>query len=367
MTPRPLLLDGHGVESFQPVMYRNGTPYQTLSSRTYSDYFRSTKGWDIPNFYARRNAGELLPFTPFYQTSRSGQRSGTRTVTSSLGLDTYPNGYVTTDNGWLVDEVWLADQVANAGLPHHGVYTQRAASQIYSAGWDALTFAAEIHRLRQMFRNLLRKILSITDTQAALNAWLEYRYGWRTLYYDIQDITQLVNSVNEKRRRYSQRAGDSFNWAVHNTSDLSTSTYSHIITTQTVINVSLRGSVVADIVPPKIQLNPIITAWELTRLSFVMDWLVNVGQALEALSFLAYKQNYVASGGTLISATRTTSDEFTYTSGPNSGGHSVTGSHVVELTKRSPSSVSFQPYFNVNLDAFKVLDLVALVFQRIRR
>jgi hypothetical protein len=260
---------------------------------------------------------------------------------------------------------------------------QQAAANIYSSGWDALTFLAELRKTATSFGTIQNRLVSmlrrararanrrgiklLLDDAASL--WLESRYQWRTLLYDIEDFAKTLTEFDEKRKRFSERSG----WSTK-TSDSYTYDYSDVnqwwtTTVETTYDISVRGSVVADITPPKFGGNPVTTGWELLRFSFIVDWFINVGNWLEGLSFLAMQTGYTASGGVHISASRTTSigTSGLYNPGLNSLEAEFNSTCDVEYSVRVPTSVSLIPQSKIRLNVPKVVDLWALIYRAIRR
>lgn len=192
--------------------------------------------------------------------------------------------------------------------------------------------------------------------------WLEARYGWRILLYDLEEIEETIVKLNvNMRKRYSERVGESFL-----SQDVAEWTFVGSSGTQywsrrTDWEVSQRGSIVADIEPSLTRFNPLLTSWELITFSFIIDWVINVGQWLTALSFLTFSTKHVAATGFLISGKRTTTlDRMEWSEG-YSGTHNCSATHNARLTIRSPASVPLSPLPKVRLNTFKVMDLVAIL------
>jgi hypothetical protein len=127
------------------------------------------------------------------------------------------------------------------------------------------------------------------------NAWLEARYGWQSLYYDIRAIAGLGNSARKFRRSI--------------VSD--TTSYSNVVIQPDVwSNSGISGSPANNVTKVSrsytrhskhsagalFRTNPIYesqdiagerrifsSAWELVPFSFVIDWFVNVGDKFAAL------------------------------------------------------------------------------------
>jgi hypothetical protein len=328
-------------------------------------------GWDTPGWRKISNAGGLLPFSAWERFYLKGdvdlslREWCTAAASSRFRWDNNYRGGVFLDTNFgssgalmaLVDPIDLSYVV------------QQSAAAIYSQGWDALTFVAELKQLRRMLSGVADKLDRLTRGKSPgmiYNLWLEGRYGWRTLRYDVDDFVEFLGSTNDGRARFRASRGFdiSGSWTQYVeevSAGLKTGRSSDISWTG-----SARGTVVADIDVPEIRFNPLTTAWEVTRLSFVVDWLLNVGQALEATTFLLLAKAYVAGAGYKIDFDL----ERTYSS------NGVTGSQVVyhddghcsgtaRVTKRDPASVGVLPRLRLRLDKWKVVDLLSLVLQRV--
>lgn len=142
----------------------------------------------------------------------------------------------------------------------------------------------------------------LTAAQATANTWLEYRYGWRPLMMDAAEIiTQSVQmKKNLVKRTFTSRSSASQtrrasawtpgNWAnngilnvtVFGTSELSIETLvsagvRYQIDQQSVSErtAAMLGLRLSDVLP---------AAWELTPWSFVVDWFINIGDYIQAVS-----------------------------------------------------------------------------------
>lgn len=195
------------------------------------------------------------------------------------------------------------------------------------------------------------------------NEWLELRYGWRTLGYDIMSLNKAIQNLNVARKRYSERKGSKNLQTSTETSTTSSppSIVDHIVNLE--IETGVRGSVVADIEVPQFQFNPLQTGWELIPLSFVVDWFVSVGKSISAASFLAYQSKYSASVGQYVKVTKSVISTLRNNASVN-GTWVQTGDCVASLEVRTPCSVPLVPHFSLNLNATKVFDLVGLLVQR---
>lgn len=330
----------------------------------------SAVGWDTPGWRKIRNAGGILPFTSWNKFHLTGDAlQGAKEWCTGPGSSRYRY-----EDWWgnLSALEWSSDELMALIDPVDLSYlVQQAAAGIYSRGFDALTFLVELKQLRQMLSGVGRKLESLTRGKSPghiQNLWLEGRYGWRTLRYDIDDFVEFLGETNEGRRRFRSSKGLNVqgSWSAY-----AESTSSGLITgvsRDITWNGSARGTVIADIDVPELSFNPLVTAWEVTRLSFVVDWLLNVGQALEAASFLLLSTAHTSAGGYKI--------QFDLVRHADHVG--VTGSQIVydnfnaasataTVTRRDPISVSLSPKTKLRLDAWKVTDLFMLVLQRLPR
>lgn len=339
------------------VTYNNGT----------SPAYNYVQGTCLSNFHRRKNSGELLPHTFFKRMETSGfHLHGSYTETYNPGTGqwfsyTFSNRHGINGVQWWITPSEL-EEIAN--LYDQGDLVQKAAANIYTKGHDTLTFLAELGKTRDMFKNLLVRIVRKQYPKNAKDlaqAWLEWRYGWRTLIYDIQDIDDAVRSLAHKRERYTERTGTSTSWTSTTNQDFDTTSASFRVKTETSYAVSRRGSVAADISPANFMANPAITAWELMPWSFVLDWFVSVGDSLAAMSFLLLQHDYVASGGIHIEVTRRCSKWVTDMAPNWSVACNVEYLSTARYDKRTPMDIPLAPQVRLKLDDFKVSDLIAIL------
>lgn len=345
------------------------TLYYNISSQASADngWF---VGYDIPDFYARKRRGELLPMTPFRQFHVSGSSAGNYDVLFETGL--YDTRYYTSNTYcWLYTSSWLLSELdLSQYVPvSYDAYVQEAAAKIYSSGHDSLTFLSELHKVRELFVKAGKTALSLGRPKTAkglANDYLSFRYGWRTLVYDLQDLNDAIRNFDDKLVRRSERAGTTYStsnveeW----TSMIVAGEVEHVLNDS--ITIGLRGGITADIIPPRFQFNPFITAWELTRYSFVIDWLLSVGNAIAAVSFLCMNASHTAYKGYKITVDRQYSNSLSIPAATVLE-HDVRqmGSSHAELSVRVPCGIPIHPSIALRLDNLKILDLLALIVQKL--
>lgn len=358
---------------------------------TTEHYRNHCVGWDIPDFHRRKKNGELLEQTPwrnllingeasgFYSNTQGSPAGGPYTTVQTYFTDTVSDWTQGHPSNWMITE----EEVAAAVPAIHDMYVTEAAAKIYSEGYDALTALAELTELRSLFAGTAKKLLQFqfpkkinkyknSDWGEITSAWLLGRYGWRTLFYDITAINEAIRNFDEVRTRCSAKSGSSWTTTDSVVDSIDNISWGYDKVTSTKVNVSVRGSVVADIVVPKFQFNPLQTGWELIPFSFVVDWFLNVGKTLSALNFITTATDYKASKGYKVTMERDVGiQNVWYTNQPTfdfiSFQFTLSSRSVAVLENRTPCRVPITPSFITRLNPFKVMDLLALITQRFPR
>jgi hypothetical protein len=332
-------------------------------------------GLDIPNYHKRKSKGDLLPYTPFFQYfiypvrntyNYSASRDDGYNYTGVTGMN---SSSPATEFG----DVNLNESSAQPYIDDVDYYSfvQDAVGRIGSKGHDSLTSLAELGKTAAMFTNVRKNLGKlVTDprnrTRNLANLWLEGRYGWRTLRYDLIDLDDAVRNFDAKRTRYTERAGTSYTKTESTTSHASMSAGTYDVITEVTLEYSVRGMVTADYKPERFRTNVAVTAWELVPFSFVLDWFIDIGSSIEAMTFLAFTSSYAAAGGIQLDITRreySTNNvkDPSYTSWQFSRDTVERGTYQF----RMPVGVSIKPATRVKLDPYKLLDLLALVYQQV--
>lgn len=343
----------------------------TLDLTVSQDYYRHW-GESIPRFHQKLRDGVLLPLTYWYQARVVG---GCSVANHELNLGSscsYWDNYrpLLDESEFLLltlDLETLGFDVGEIRYRRLG-YLQAAAAELYSRGWDGLTFVAELHKLIDMFSNfVLRAVKTILKGDYS-SAWLEGRYGWRILLYDIEDINNLIEQLSEARPEFAkERVGGQYVEIITESPYYADASGTRLYNKVTTLDVSLRGNIVAAYDPPAIIFNPVNTAWELVKFSFIVDWILNVGTWIQSLSFLLLSRHHYAAVGTYGKITREV-NLVSYTPANGYTGDSSFSSKVeAQITERLPSSVPLRPLPGLDLDVFKVADLLALFLQTVNR
>lgn len=359
-------------------IYKNGTYIGTnvASDRRYAVNQWQIWGVDIPKYHAKRRRGDLLPHTYFERFSQNGM------IVFQAHDEYYASGsntyrYLLTEGKGYAHNDWdpTYRYVVDTYLPYlNDKFITDAVAKIYGEGHDSLTFLTELPKVRNLFISTAKDLLRIfTNPKVLLQikkysaSWLSARYGWRTLLYDLEDLGKILERIckeEEKRTRYTDRAGTTFS-----VTDTDTSTNVPYVGREdtTVLTheaeVGVRGSVTMDYLPPDFQFNLLQTGWELIPFSFIVDWFIGIGSALSTMAVLQAQPNHSASAGLSVKLHTEYFQYATFTN-PRSGISSSTAYCDTEYLLRSPRKIPYSPPIRVNMNTAKVVDLLSLLIQR---
>jgi hypothetical protein len=268
------------------------------------------------------------------------------------------------------------------------VLVQSAAANIQESGFDLGTWLAELSSTRRMFESNAQRLRKWFDRhqrllgkrrrqrswkekaaswgQESVNRWLESRYGLRPLIYDWNNLNEAMNMLGQGYRRVMKCSGASYETPVslQNVAAGGDPARNEFFNDTSNVKVELRGCAAADMKLSPFWINPVTTLWELQKFSFVIDWFFTVGDALSAASFVMANPSYVAKSGCKITEDRdfyhwaVAKSPYYFTTAP---WRHVTSQTVVNY--REPASISFTPHFAVKLNAWKAVDLLALLAQ----
>jgi len=119
--------------------------------------------------------------------------------------------------------------------------------------------------------------------------WMEYRYAIMPLLYSFNDVSKLLN---EKANRYqSDRSRQRISLDYDPGEPLGNETLDVKSSGEIIVRSLTKGRFdMGDLqkLVSTVGLNPFRTAWELIPLSYVVDWILNVGDAITSLTGLDY-------------------------------------------------------------------------------
>lgn len=365
-----------------------------------------------PNYFKLKKSGAKLPVNPF---------TTVETIVEGTDLDaTWAYGMFNADGSLRKEEhasftrfqgclaryllpvsisipTAVKSLASSTALP---MVSQEALAAARTKSWDFLTFLAEFHKTSDLVRNVANRTVKRAakiykhgrpaTVTSFLDMWMEGRYGWRLLAYDIKDvnsaITRLIDGYPEvfrsskdyiepitstttsvyKDTLYWKSANGSSNMIGTNVSTMLTKTsakYNRIRCGVAVLNEG-RGLAFAD---------PLVTGFEIIPLSMILDWFTNVQDLLTAWSPFATQS--VAWNFAKV----TTVVETKYVAHPVSRdsivlnqnrARLVSSSSDSYLSLRAERSERFQPPLELSLqfrnsfDWPKAIDLVAILATR---
>lgn len=248
-------------------------------------------------------------------------------ITKASGgeYEVYTSGYLANQEAWTktAGDLFQSDASHTPVIPvEWGTLHDRAMAKFYDqirGKSNLIVDLAESRQTLQMIRNAtrMRKVFGdfvkqvvrgkgfkrLSKGQARLDyvtsKWLEYRYGWMPLVYSTYDALSTLNRrafggsftirsrATERTRRVDIDGLGTFS------SPQKKSVIDQSARTEMVIRVKLPGG---NQLHDWTSLNPLGIAWELTPLSFVADWFVNVGDLLSAWENYAIFANQFQTG-----------------------------------------------------------------------
>lgn len=325
---------------------------------------------ETDDFYKLKKSGSLLPHTTFIQ---SGFTDLTYSFWSTNGTHSPSGDWMRTQNFWAFLDV-NPRVYHSPDLSGGGAELQRAASRILTSGFDALTFAAEYRKTARTFDKFANRLRKLLHSKKAVGKniarlWLEGRYGWRQLAFDLRDLNYAVREFDHKRRIWTERSGYSY-------SETTTIPGSYVVgsggatvhgqTTYTTEH-SIRGSVSAMVQPAAFRASPINTAWELIPLSFIIDWGLTVGNALNAYALVSAASGITSSvGNHSVTRCKSVVDSITTEPGWNTSLSAGSSTWSAFQTSRDPTPVPSNPQVSHRLlRPDQILDLSSLMLAKI--
>lgn len=328
-----------------------------------------------------------------HESACSGQLSNVLGVNCGTNFPNYSNV-----KGWQGDP-------SSPSTPDDSNILIQALAEANANSWDLGTFLAEFNKTVSMVNRFKGNVLNRADRivdqlgkrkknsfrtansvlTAFSESWLEYRYGWRTLAYDLQDIhvsLERLASLKSKPKRGSSYTENVDSYSTSASTGLYTnpgttpSMYATLVAYDGVFSQirtkAAHGSVMLEAVANELAfIDPLTTAWEIVPFSFIVDWFVNVGDLIKAFSpFLSGNVLHgclahwdrVVETSTYSPSTSTMVTNYPTTSGYT---HFISGTPiqrivVTETYDRAPATPSFSLHMKFNVDWRKVVDLSTL-------
>lgn len=342
-------------------------------------------GGETPKFTQKVKAGVLLPLNAYVRSSYYGQVTGgasDRTAKSTCCSGQHNHIIIYNDPA-----AWLGlGPITDRDGPYTRVpYTalwdgiDRNAMLLCSMAdaapdLDALTSLMEADKTVDMIKNAHKRARNLIGqasrggmltAKAAASAWLEWRYGWRVLGYDIAAIRE---AINQPRIVYREgQCGESDNGSGDTHLDYLYSSVDIDLDYHLDWSYNYRARTVAafKVGTLNVLADPFTTAWEVVPFSFVADWFISLGDLLKAW--------WVYRNAEAVYCSLSTKEVFTSHSECTQSGtatHNSTGSASASerLERRTRSPVpppQLVPSVRLKLTSANIADAAALLANRI--
>lgn len=208
------------------------------------------------------------------------------------------------------DPAWLTGDLAT----YKSQLLIEALAQAHSPNFNGSLFAVEAIKTLGLFANpfvgigrLLAKMAKrkkaliakgLDVTVASSKAWLQYRYGWKPLMYDVRDLTTallkservpgLVLRARAKRDLvFRNTSAQTLLWGNTSWKVYGTTRRDHHITVRAGVRYRITDSSLKQFRSSSLGLsldNVVSTVWEVVPFSFVLDWFYNIGDWLRAIT-----------------------------------------------------------------------------------
>jgi len=371
-----------------------------------------------PNYYHNRRLGLFQPVQPMSQQqfsrvdmplyateafSRQGAFEASTRFTGNLGVIAARNRWV--DGSVATFNSRFASPQIVPSARSLSVLTTEAIARARTSQLDLGTFAAEFNktvsmitrfrentfgRANQIVRDLERtRDLKVRESKALKHAvstfdqaWLEGRYGWRTLAYDLQDINDSLlklkeTSLTSLNRAYAMDKQSSlYTWS-NNSCRIRQAAGNFIFNDWTFVNGSITGTcelqrragcIVEMVMEGVAFIDPLVTSWEVIPFSFIADWFLNIGKNIGAFSpFAAGNLKGVwTSERTLTEYTcegyipSVNPNNPSYTHRVEGASHGTFKTSYKSYTRAKITNPAFKLAYDVHFDWQKLVDLAAI-------
>lgn len=283
--------------------------------------------------------------------------------------------------------------------PDSGEVSVEALARARSQAFDVATFLAELGKTVKMVSNFRGNVLSrarriLDDSRGQRNiaqrgmvgfaeTWLEGRYGWRILAYDLQDINQSLIKLEGLAapfiRGYAERSNESTRtvftrptsvlsyWGPYSSLGTNNHTRASTVCTQTMTKSTRAGSILQNLSGNLAFADPLVTAWEVIPYSFIVDWFTNLDQNIKAFSPFVTNNllgSWISTTKSLETVTETIAEPHPLTKPSDKSEVTGTGLGVLTHRRVTRDRWKVEPQhslnFKLNINAAKILDLASL-------
>nr|UJQ85032.1 MAG: hypothetical protein 1 [Leviviridae sp.] len=197
-----------------------------------------------------------------------------------------------------------------------------------------------------------------------LDAWMEARYGWRPLIYDVNGALKALNGDAALSPRHTFRGGDAGGSSEQIAIDIADSGYHYEGTLTLSTEWRVRAGVIGEArmkssFPKKLGLFNVATAaWDLVPYSFVADWFIDVSGTLSSINPNPIYKTLATWAS--VSLTKSMYGQLTVTA--RDGTQNPMNIHMEVLVRdRQPNAERSFLQFDLNFSQAKLIDSVALL------
>ena len=194
------------------------------------------------------------------------------------------------------------------------------------------------------------------------------------MVYSLKDIQEALSTIERGSVKGRARSVVDLSDSKTTVNLVDDGRASHSLTTTITGHVTIRGYAVGTFSAGggRFGFDPLLTAWELVTLSFVVDWFIDIGSWLQTYSPFA-EGGLTNTGYSLkYEFERSYSGNISYfgayISGKNVTGGGTSGTYIEKIERyvRVPAPPPFFPSFNPDLNWKRGLDLISLIYKSFR-
>lgn len=360
--------------------------WSTSLDTTYGGRKYLKEVWDVktPRFQSLLECGKFLPLNPFtIRTSVDEILS----MTFDHGRWFNP-GQCAANPGRKIREIfgpYTRNRPWSLSIPDvpdgtKSAVVNAAVAEARNAVWDVLTDIAELRETIALFRSSAQTVFGLSTRLAETASriarqtrkrplkvfaelWLQYRYGWQPVVYSLQNAVETMNRdvPKWKKGRGYQEISDT----LIDVEPFSGPSYAGEWSETLEFTQKVRGWAAAELMwQDNYRIDPLVTGYEVIPFSFIVDWFVDVGSWLEAISPFASGSTLGSCLSIQTSSKRMMFEHIWDTNTTESyGDGDSTGKireEVVEEYIRLPYGTSL-PGWNPRINLPRAVDAVALI------
>lgn len=181
--------------------------------------------------------------------------------------------------------------------PYDSGLITKAVAEANSGTFDLLTELGELKETVGFIMGLLKSIIKLyikarravkqlpkqpgkslaTIADEIASVWMQFRYAVMPITYSVDDALATIADITGEYQSFRSGASEKHKFTLSDG-------WSCSADLEIIDRVFIKYRMDLDVALAKMKTNPFATAWELVPLSFVIDWVLNIGDLLSALS-----------------------------------------------------------------------------------